>query len=184
MICQVNLLSASVKFACQVLTPPNSSGNPPVCTFSPTKEACKVTAPLLSPVPLWRCSPSRREESLADFHLGGGFHSRSVGSAHAAWLTTAWRSSPGDLTVLASVDTYMFIPTHRHVHPSKTKACLTDAEDWRADREVCRSCLSHSRAVLGRGHKGSISVTAQGRRAAYDHSPSLHRVRALVIVRP
>lgn len=96
-----------------------------------------------------------KKACLADFNLGGGFHSRSVGSAHAAWLTAAWRSSPGDLTLLASVDTYMFIPTHRHVHPSKTKARITDAEDWRADREVCRSCLSHSRAVLGRGHKGS-----------------------------
>lgn len=47
----------------------------------------------------------------------------------------------GDLTLLASVDTYMFIPTHRHVHTSKTKARITEAKDWRA---VCRSCLSPS----------------------------------------
>lgn len=47
--------------------------------------------------------------------------------------------------LLASVDTYMFIPTHRHVHTSKTKARITEAKDWRADCEVCRSCLSHSR---------------------------------------
>lgn len=67
---------------------------------------------------------------LADFDLGGGFHSRSVGSAHAAWLTTL-PGGPvqGDLTLLVSVDTYMFIPMHRHVHTSKTKVRITEAED-------------------------------------------------------